>query len=181
VNYYGGAYDPRRHLFIANVNNLAQPMRMEKNPDGTYVNRGPLAGTRRFWDADKRLPCGPTPWGQMVAVDIDTGKIAWRSTLGVTDSFPAGMQNTGRPGLGGTTLTTTGLAFVGATDDKRFRAFDSASGRELWTTRLDASAASTPIVYSGSGGKEYVAVVATGGSQNLTKLESDEVIAFTLP
>jgi quinoprotein glucose dehydrogenase len=181
VNYYGGAFDPKRGLFIANVNNLAQPMRMVRQPDGSYANQGPLAGTRRFWDADRRLPCGPTPWGQMVAVDINTGKIAWRSTLGVTDAFPAGLQNTGRPGLGGTTLTTTGLAFVGATDDDRFRAFDSATGRELWTTKIPAAAASTPVVYGGAGGKEFVAVVATGGSQNITKLEGDDVIAWSLP
>jgi quinoprotein glucose dehydrogenase len=181
VNYYGGAFDPKRGLFIANINNLAQPMRMVRQPDGSYANQGPLAGTRRFWDADRRLPCGPTPWGQMVAVDINTGKIAWRSTLGVTDAFPAGLQNTGRPGLGGTTLTTTGLAFVGATDDDRFRAFDSATGRELWTTKIPAAAASTPVVYGGAGGKEFVAVVATGGSQNITKLEGDDVIAWSLP
>lgn len=181
VNYYGGAFDPKRGLFIANVNNLAQPMRMVRQADGSYANQGPLAGTRRFWDADRRLPCGPTPWGQMVAVNINTGKIAWRSTLGVTEAFPAALQNTGRPGLGGTTLTTTGLAFVGATDDDRFRAFESATGRELWTTNIPAAAASTPVVYGGAGGKEFVAVVATGGSQNITKLEGDEVIAWSLP
>lgn len=181
VNYYGGAFDPKLGLFVANINNLAQPMRMERNPDGTYVNRGPLAGTRRFWDADRHLPCGPTPWGQLVAVDINTGKIAWRSTLGVTDEFPAGLQNTGRPGLGGATLTATGVTFIGATDDKRFRAFDTRTGKELWTVKLPAAAASTPIVYAGARGKEYVAVVATGGSQGLTRLEGDDVIAFALP
>ncbi|HEV2595839.1 MAG TPA: PQQ-binding-like beta-propeller repeat protein [Sphingomicrobium sp.] len=181
VNYYGGAFDPKRGLFIANVNNLAQPMRMVRQADGSYANQGPLAGTRRFWDAERRLPCGPTPWGQMVAVNINTGKIAWRSTLGVTDAFPVALRNTGRPGLGGTTLTTTGLAFIGATDDDRFRAFESATGRELWTTKIPAAAASTPVVYGGAGGKEFVAVVATGGSQNITKLEGDEVIAWSLP
>lgn len=181
VNYYGGAYDPKLRLFVANINNLAQPMRMERNPDGSYVNRGPLAGTRRFWDADKRLPCGPTPWGQMVAVNIDTGRIAWRSTLGVTDSFPANLRDTGRPGLGGATLTASGLAFIGATDDKRFRAFDTKTGKELWSTMLDAAAASTPAVYQGARGKEYIAVVATGGSQNITKAEGDLVVAFSLP
>ncbi|UAK24777.1 outer membrane protein assembly factor BamB family protein [Sphingomonas nostoxanthinifaciens] len=181
VNYYGGAFDPKRRLFVANINNLAQPMRMVRQADGSYVNQGPLAGTRRFWDADRRLPCGPTPWGQMVAVDIDTGKIAWRTTLGVTDAFPEALRETGRPGLGGTTLTTTGLAFVGATDDERFRAFETATGKEVWTTKLDAAAASTPIVYGGAGGHEFVAVVATGGSQNITRLDGDEVIAWSLP
>ena len=181
VNYYGGAYDPVRGLFIVNVNNLAQPMRIVKGDDGAYVNAGPLAGLRRFWDADKHLPCGPTPWGQMVAVDVNTGRIAWRQTLGVTEQFPAGQQNTGRPGLGGTTLTASGLAFVGATDDNRFRAFDTGTGREVWSTRLPASAQATPVVYTGSGGKQFIAVVATGGGLIGAKLESDSVIAFSLP
>lgn len=181
VNYYGGAFDSQRRLFVVNVNNLAQPMRMVRQADGSYANQGPLAGTRRFWDPERRLPCGPTPWGQMVAVHIDSGRIAWRSTLGVTDAFPANMQATGRPGLGGVTLTTTGLAFVGATDDNRFRAFETATGREVWATRIDAAAASTPIIYQGGGGRQFIAVIATGGSQNLTKLEGDELIAWSLP
>lgn len=180
VNYYGGAFDPQRGLFIANINNLGQPMRLVKGPDGAYVNSGPLAGLRRFWDADKHLPCGPTPWGQLVAVDVNTGKIAWRSTLGVTDSFPVGQQETGRPGLGGTTLTASGLAFVGATDDNRFRAFETNTGKEIWTYKLPASAEATPVSYQ-AGGKQYIAVVATGGGLIGAKLEGDDVIAFTLP
>ena len=38
VNYYGGSFDPKRHLFIVNVNNLFQPMQVVKNPDGDFVN-----------------------------------------------------------------------------------------------------------------------------------------------
>ena len=181
VNFYGGAFDPKLGLFVANVNNLGQPMRLVKGADGEYVNSGPLAGTRRFWDADNHLPCGPTPWGEMVAVDVNSGKVAWRKPLGLTESFPEGQQLTGRPGLGGTTLTATGLAFVGATDDDRFRAFETKTGRELWTYRLPASAEATPVIYAGTGGREYVAVVATGGGLIGAKTESDSVVAFTLP
>ncbi len=101
VNYYGGAFDPKLGLFVVNVNNLGQPMRIIRSQDGGYINSGPLAGYVRFWDPSNHLPCGPTPWGQLVAVDVNTGKIAWRSTLGVTSTLPAGKQNTGRPGLGG--------------------------------------------------------------------------------
>ena len=90
VNYYGGAFDPRLGLFVVNVNNLGQPMRIIRNPDGSYSNSGPLAGTVRFWNPSNHLPCTPTPWGQLVAVDVNTGKIAWRTTLGVTDSLPPG-------------------------------------------------------------------------------------------
>jgi len=47
VNYYGGAFDPKLGLFIANVNNLAQPVRVVRGADGGYINSGPLAGVVR--------------------------------------------------------------------------------------------------------------------------------------
>ena len=180
VNYYGGAFDPRLGLFVVNVNNLGQPMRIIRNPDGSYSNSGPLAGVVRFWNPSNHLPCTPTPWGQLVAVDVNTGKIAWRTTLGVTDSLPAGKQNTGRPGLGGAIVTASGLTFVGATDDARFRAFDTRTGSELWTVKLPASAESTPITYTDAKGQQYIAVVATGGLGIGAALASDSLVVFSL-
>jgi quinoprotein glucose dehydrogenase len=180
VNYYGGAFDPSLGLFVVNVNNLGQPMRIIRNPDGSYSNSGALAGVTRFWNPSDHLPCGPTPWGQLVAVDVNTGKIAWRTTLGVTDSFPPGKQNTGRPGLGGAIVTAGGLTFVGATTDGRFRAFDTRTGKEIWTVKLPASAESTPISYADSRGQQYIAVVATGGLAVGAPLTGDSLVVFGL-
>ena len=180
VNYSGGAFDPAQGLFVVNVNNFAQPMRIVPDGAGGYINAGALAGTTRFWDAEKHLPCNEPPWGQLVAVDVNRGKIAWRSVLGVTDSFPEAKQHTGRPGLGGPILTGGGLTFIGATDDARFRAFDTKTGHELWTYRLPASAESIPITYTGEHGKQYVAIVSTGGGLLNAPLLSDELIAFKL-
>jgi len=178
VNFWGGAFDPQRRLFVANVNNLFQPMRVVKRPDGTFAN---TYGVLRFWDPEKHLPCGPTPWGQLVAVNVDTGKVVYRHTLGVTESFPAGLQDTGRPGTGGAILTASGLTFLGATDDFRFRAFDTATGDKLWETRLKASVEMTPVSYKGADGRQFVTVVDTGGSQIGSTVTNDEVIAFALP
>ena len=180
VNYYGGAFDPSLGLFVVNVNNLGQPMRIIRNPDGSYSNSGLLAGFVRFWNPANHLPCTPTPWGELVAVDVNTGKIAWRSTLGVTDRLPAGKQNTGRPGLGGAIVTAGGLTFVGATDDARFRAFETRTGKLLWTVKLPASAESTPITYADAAGRQYVAVVATGGLGIGAALEGDALVVFSL-
>ena len=179
VNYSGGAFDPTLGLFVVNVNNLGQPMRIVTDEAGGYTNSGPFAGTVRFWNPDKHLPCTEPPWGQLVAIDVNSGKIAWRSVLGVTDAFPEGQQHTGRPGLGGPIVTGGGLTFVGATDDARFRAFDTKTGQELWTYRLPASAESIPVTYSEQG-KQYIAVVSTGGGLLRAPLLSDELIAFTL-
>jgi quinoprotein glucose dehydrogenase len=113
-------------------------------------------------------------------VDVSTGKIAWRSTLGVTDSLPAGRQNTGRPGLGGAIVTASGLTFLGATDDARFRAFETRTGKEIWTVKLPASAESTPITYADANGQQYIAVVATGGFGIGATLASDALVVFSL-
>jgi quinoprotein glucose dehydrogenase len=177
VNYYGGSFDPKLRLFVVNVNNLFQPMHVTLK-DGKYVND---YGVVRFWDPEKKLPCGPTPWGQLVAVNVDTGDVVYRKTLGVTESFPAGMQETGRPGLGGTILTASGLTFVGATDDFRFRAFATATGDKLWEVKLKASVTATPVTYLGADGRQYLAMSNTGGSQTGSVVTNDEVIAFALP
>jgi quinoprotein glucose dehydrogenase len=178
VNFWGGSYDPKLRLFVTNVNNLFQPMHVSKKPDGTFVND---YGVLRFWDPDRHLPCGPTPWGQLVAVNVDTGKVVYRHTLGVTESLPPGLQDTGRPGTGGTILTASGLTFLGATDDFRFRAFDTATGDKLWETKLKASVEMTPVTYRGTDGRQFVTVVDTGGSQIGSPVTNDEIIAFALP
>jgi len=72
------------------------------------------------------------------------------------------------------------LTFIGATDDARFRAFDTKTGQELWTYHLPASAESIPITYTGEHGKQYVAIVSTGGGLLRAPLLSDELIAFKL-
>ena len=180
VNFSGGAFDPAQGLFVVNVNNLAQPMRIVADATGGYTNSGPFAGYARFWNPDKHLPCNEPPWGELVAVDVNSGKIAWRSVLGVTDSFPEGKQHTGRPGLGGPIITAGGLTFIGATDDARFRAFDTKTGQEVWTYHLPASAESIPITYTAEHGKQYVAIVSTGGGLLRAPLLSDELIAFKL-
>jgi len=181
INFWGGSYDPKLHLFISNANNIFQPMRMILRPDGSYVNSGPLAGTRRFGDPDRKLLCGPTPWGELVAVNMDTGDIAYRKTLGVSDMLPPGMQDTGRASSGGVVLTASGLTFVGGTDDFRFRAFATATGDNLWEIKLPSSIETTPITYMGADGRQFVTVVSTGGGLTGSEVTNDEIIAFALP
>ena len=60
--------------------------------------------------------------------------------------------------------------FIGATDDRRFRAFDSKTGQELWVGKLSKNANANPMTYQGKNGKQYVAIVAT-----------DSLVVFALP
>jgi quinoprotein glucose dehydrogenase len=116
----------------------------------------------------------------MIAVNVDTGEIAWRTPNGVSDNLPPDRRNTGRPATGGPITTAGGLAFSAGTDDGRFRAYDLDTGKEVWTYKLPASAHTNPITY-GVGGRQFVAIVSTGGSFLGSPVDSDQLTVFALP
>jgi quinoprotein glucose dehydrogenase len=172
----GGAFDPKLGLFIVNTNNYGYIEKLVKQPDGEWnMTSG------RFVDRKTNLYCQNPPWGMLTAVNVNTGDIAWQVNLGISDSLPEGKKNTGRPSNGGPIVTASGVTFIGGTDDQRFRAFDSKTGKELWTYHLDYSAHATPITYRGKDGRQYVAIVATGGSYLASPSGGDSLIAFALP
>ena len=178
-NWGGGAYDPTRGYFFVNANNLGQVEQLSRREDGSVTTAG--AATGRFSDREHNLMCQQPPWGTLTAINVATGEIAWQSTLGVSDQLPEAVSKTGRPNVGGAIATAGGVVFIGATDDSRFRAFSAQTGEELWTVRLPASAHATPITYLGKDGKQYVAIVGTGGSFLDSPIQSDALTVFALP
>ena len=69
-------------------------------------------------------------------------------------------------------------------DCRRLRAFDSKTGKELWTEKLDYQASAVPMTYQGKNGKQYVAVVA-GGASAIDDApgpnDSDALMVYALP
>jgi quinoprotein glucose dehydrogenase len=118
----------------------------------------------------------------LTAINLDTGDFRWRVILGEFDELTAkGIPKTGTPNIGGSIVTAGGLVFIAATNDRRFRAFDKDSGRELWVTKLSASGFATPITYIGKRtGKQFV-VIAAGGGNKYDKKFTGNLVAFSLP
>jgi quinoprotein glucose dehydrogenase len=134
----------------------------------------------RFWDPQHNYSCSAPPWGELVAVNANTGDIAWRVPLGEFPELAAKGIKTGQPMLGGGITTAGNLVFIGATIDGYFRAIDARNGTELWREKLDAPAHSIPSTYLGRDGKQYIAVPAGGGGF-LRSPTADAVVAFSLP
>ncbi|MEP7006897.1 MAG: pyrroloquinoline quinone-dependent dehydrogenase [Sphingomonas bacterium] len=177
IDFGGGAFDPQRGLYIVNVNSLASPQQLAKQANGSWdLARGYVY----FMDRETRTPCGPPPWGELVAVDVSKGTIAWRRPLGTTDSLPEGKRDTGRLSSGAPIATASGLAFFGSTDENKMRAFNTRTGKLLWTAPLPAAIYGSTMTYRGKSGRQYVAAVDTGGFNGAPVL-SDEVLAFALP
>jgi len=134
----------------------------------------------RFWDPKTQYSCAPTPWGELIAVNTNTGNIAWRVPLGGFDELEKKGIKAGRPSLGGAITTAGDLVFIAATTDGYFRAFDARNGAELWSTKLSVPGHSFPSTYMGKDGKQYIAITVGGGGF-LRSPQSDEVVAFRLP
>jgi quinoprotein glucose dehydrogenase len=128
---------------------------------------------RRFPRAKGGSFCSPPPWGSLVGVDLERGRKLWEVPLG---EFGDG-NVPGAPNLGGPIVTAGSLVFIGASADKTFRAFDTETGKLLWSAPLPAGARATPITYQANG-KQFV-VVAAGGGEVFG--EGDYLIAFALP
>ncbi|HXP86950.1 MAG TPA: PQQ-binding-like beta-propeller repeat protein [Bryobacteraceae bacterium] len=199
VNWGGTASDPALGYTFVNSMDEASIGWVEKKADGARVlfDRNSIVGpTSRFqWsEGDPRSgnisragehawPCQKPPWGQLMAVNLKTGEFAWKISLGVTDELPEGRRNTGRLNMGGPMATAGRLVFIGASNDHRFRAFDSRTGKQLWETRLDYSAHAVPITFLGKNGKQYVAITAAGASalDDPGPPGKDALMVFALP
>jgi quinoprotein glucose dehydrogenase len=72
------------------------------------------------------------------------------------------------------------LVFIAATRDQIFRAFEAATGKELWESKLETGSYTVPMTYRGKNGKQYVVLTATGASFYDTTA-GDSVAAFALP
>ena len=123
VNWGGTSFDPQLGYLFVNTNELGQLAGVtDRDPGATgsaqaagQGNRvdpnGPyqgIPGGGRFKDEASNMMCQQPPWGQLTAVDVNTGEFAWRVPLGITESLPPEKQKTGRPGNGGPIATAEG-------------------------------------------------------------------------
>ncbi|MFZ5618126.1 MAG: pyrroloquinoline quinone-dependent dehydrogenase [Pseudomonadota bacterium] len=192
-NWGGGAYDASRNLFVINMSNVAHLIQLIPADKVEEVEEvlhdsevSPQAGApfgmrRELLLSPLDLPCTPPPWGVLAAVDLSSGAIVWRRTLGTIEDLTDGAAKIelGTPTIGGPMATAGGLVFIGATLDYYLRAFDIETGEELWKGRLPTTATATPMTYEWNG-RQYV-VIFTGGYSNIDAPPGDELIAFALP
>jgi alcohol dehydrogenase (cytochrome c) len=158
VEWNGGAFDPNTNYFIV-------PVTQECGIFFTYAVQPP-------WQQGVNYHGGPMAkrqdgTGQVNAVDVATGKIAWQAPL----PYPA---------QGGATLTSTGLTFTSDLAGNLY-ALDTKTGRQLWTYATHTSIVA-PISLYNVGGQEYLVVMGgEPGNQktpNVPVSKGDYVMAF---
>ncbi len=180
-NWGGGAFDPETDTFYINSMDVGTLASMVARGEDSLVPwRSRSVPQGRFWDSNM-YPCQQPPWGQLTAIDLNTGAFRWRVVLGEYDELSRrGIRPTGASNLGGPIVTRGGLVFIAATNDKRIRAFDKDTGELLWEYRLPASAHATPMTYMVDG-RQYLAIAVGGGNKYNPGSFMAKVMAFRLP
>ena len=198
ANWGSGSVDAGRGVFVINTMRMATYIRLWKReayearfPDGPPAfGFEPQEGTPYALERVPLLsplgaPCNPPPWGTLVAIDVATGALRWEIPLGTTRDlapFPVWLFTPkGVPAIGGPITTASGLTFIGATTDRYLRAFDTATGEELWRGRLPHSAQSTPMTYRLREDGRQLVVVAAGGHGLIPTVPGDALVAYALP
>lgn len=190
TDWGGVTYDPSRNILVVNSNNIlgAHHLTEHKGSDGY----SPLIGTPYRLVNDREAasmsifgaPCIAPPWGRLTGIDMTTGKKIWEVPLGTARDeapWPMSLLKLGVPNQGGAITTASGLTFIAATTDRYFRAFETATGKELWRADLPAAGQSMPMTYrTGPDSKQYV-VLSAGGHSALQNKQGDYVIAYALP
>ncbi|MFO1220406.1 MAG: PQQ-dependent dehydrogenase, methanol/ethanol family [Burkholderiaceae bacterium] len=150
------AFNPKTRLVYAA--NLHQPMTYHVETAAYPGGKLWLGGAFKVIPSEKQ-------WGRLSAVNIDTGKVAWK-------------VDTEQPLIGGVLATAGDLVFNGE-GNGLFSAFDAASGKKLWEFQCGAGVNAPAVSYT-VGGKQYVAVAA-GGNTQLDFKRGNSVFVFALP
>ncbi|MEE2964984.1 MAG: pyrroloquinoline quinone-dependent dehydrogenase [Acidobacteriota bacterium] len=192
VNWGGGAYDADTGYLYVKTSNVAAVMTLGKfdpastsNPfadtnEPDYVGYDTARGGRPTFEGS--LPLNKPPYAFLVAIDLNTGDLAWRVPFGRGSErlrTHPGLEGVdlpdrlGTPGAPGAIVTNGGLVFAGGGEDALY-AFDKRSGREVWSGALTERSTATPMTYQTSAGRQFV-LIATGSGRN------QELVAFAMP
>jgi alcohol dehydrogenase (cytochrome c) len=150
------AYSPDTHMVYV----LAMDQLMKFTTQPPKVGKGQIRLGSAFSNVEKNgVQDGP-----FVAIDVDSGKVAWQ--------FMAP-----QPLIGGALATAGNLVFMGE-GNGWFDAFNAKTGDRLWRYQLGAGVNAPPVSYEVNG-EQYIAVAA-GGNFQLTFPYGDAVAIFKL-
>ena len=185
ANWGGAAFDPATGYLLVRTKNDIGVNAVGKN-DGSdprvKVDYSHVFARGASSLLPGGLPLVSPPYAELVAIDLNKGEIAWRSTLGegsqAVRNHPLlkGVALPDRLGssqnLGGPLVTASGLVFIGGGDGYLY-AFDVKTGKELWRGRVPFNNSANPMTYRTKSGSQFV-VMATGAS------DQNALVAFTL-
>jgi quinate dehydrogenase (quinone) len=176
-NWGSVAIDEERQLLVAHpliMGNRLQLYPRDQIKPGMRVSSQtgtPYGMTTSAFLSPLGVPCHQPPYGTLAVIDLKTRELLWNRPIGTTNEIgPWGTRfriplPMGVPIQAGAAVTKGGVIFLGGTMDRYFRAFDLATGKELWRDYLPASAQATPMTYLSPKTKRQIVIITVPNQQ----------------
>ena len=182
AQWTGASVDPYKNIMYVTANNIPYLVGVNSYKNKKLIKYSdkkaiPLRDLEGY-------PGSKPPWGTLTAINLNNGKILWQEPLGYYKNLKSKGIITGTENYGGATATSGGLVFASGTLDKLIRAFDTDTGKELWSRELPFIGSAPPTSYKVKG-EQYIVIPASGGTSlkafygDLVEL-GDAVVAFKL-
>ncbi len=200
--------DPERHIAVVNSNympvytklikrdqadriglkpftakNAGQIEISEKAPQGNT----PYGVLTSMFMSPLGVPCTKPPYGRVSAIDLVSGKLIWSKPFGNAEEIgPLRVRShlpvtLGTFSQGGSSVSRGGVAFIAAAQDRYLRAYETATGKEVWKAKLPGGGSAIPMTYlSAASGRQFL-VMVSGGDDHLHTTKGDYVVAYALP
>jgi quinoprotein glucose dehydrogenase len=194
-NWDSPAIDPRQNIAVLNsrfVPSILKLVPRDQCQDNPATAASPQLGTPYCLDLQPLvsplgMPCNAPPWGTLVAVDLNRGEVRWEVPLGNLENvapWPLSRIK-GAPNIGGPVVTASGLVFIAGTPDQYLRAFDTATGEELWKSALPTGGHANAMTYRSAADQKQYVLITVGGhfgmASGFGQKPGDYIIAFALP
>jgi len=100
------------------------------------------------------------PYTNIVKYDLNQPAIKWKIPFGDDPALVArGITGTGSPAINNGIIVTESGLVIGAGKDNQIRAWDTDTGKLLWSSRFGGNFIGSPVMYQ-MGGKAYLLVPA---------------------
>ena len=144
VRWAGASVDTENNILYVSTDQMPRLVSILENKfwKGTYTHKWEL-----FLD-NKNFPAIKPPWGTIVALDLNNGKILWKVPFGEYNELTKlGIPKTGTYNRSGIIATKGNLIFASGTQDNKFVVLDSSNGNELWSFTMSHAGSAPPLTY----------------------------------
>ena len=156
VRWAGATIDTKKKILYVNIDQEPYFVSIIKDKywPGKYTHKW-----EKFIDK-KNFPAIKPPWGAIVSLDLNSGKIIWKAPFGEHKNLTnLDIKKTGTFNRSGITATRGELIFASGTQDNRFTVFNSITGEELWNYEMTHPGSAPPLIFTHQN-KQYVIIAA---------------------
>ena len=156
VRWAGASIDTKKNIMYVST---------DQQPTFVYIKKwsewaGQYIHVWEKFEDKMNHPAIKPPWGSIVALNLNSGKILWKVPFGEWDDLKKmNIKKTGTFNRSGLSSSRGDLIFASGTQDNKFITLNSLNGEELWSYKMTHPGSAPPLIFENNN-KQFVIVPA---------------------